>query len=283
MKKNSQGWDPRTHRKRLMYPVCEWIFARDCARLTSTVTDAVAWNARSRPEGDDLGIQLLGLPAALLNETLDVMDGLTISSFNKLLLRGAGSELQDLVRHVQDHWTQHAASSRGQLSLTWGVLQAPRSIWQVKTHTFSMCRLDIWPQRDACCIPWTPGLRTRWDQRLIFNLALYTGYLPKQCVLWPKVFGNSWVCQRTICGCLNWSVKAVTSVKNQCQCASCLTSSVTVSLQGAGSIVRGIFCLWARSSLSTYNQGLCVFSTPQMSRTCPSGWRWMSLLTWQLV
>ena len=33
------------------------------------------WNARSRPEGDDIGIQLLNLLVELHNEALEVMDG----------------------------------------------------------------------------------------------------------------------------------------------------------------------------------------------------------------
>ena len=34
------------------------------------------WNARSQTEGDDLGIRLLGLLEGLVNETLEVIDGL---------------------------------------------------------------------------------------------------------------------------------------------------------------------------------------------------------------
>ena len=53
------------------------------------------WNARSRPEGGDIGIQLLNLLVELVNETLEFMDGWRNSGFiyllgNGLRPRGAG-------------------------------------------------------------------------------------------------------------------------------------------------------------------------------------------------
>ena len=64
-----------------------------------------------RAEGDDLGIRLPGVSVGLINESLEVMDGLKNSSLNRKLPRGAGSEQQDLVRLVQDHWTEHVESN----------------------------------------------------------------------------------------------------------------------------------------------------------------------------
>ena len=68
--------------------------------------------------------------------------------------------------------------------------------------------------------------------------------------------------------------KAVTPVMNQCQCASCLTSSATASLENDWSIVTGD--LLSLSELQSVDfqciKGPGGFQfTPHMPRTSPSG------------
>ena len=75
-------------------------------------------NARSQTEGDDLGILLLGRPVGLVNETLEVIDGLRSLGMEHALASATGfvqgslmSVQQYMVRLIQDHQTRHVQSN----------------------------------------------------------------------------------------------------------------------------------------------------------------------------